>query len=522
MVKAEAVPRTDANHLSTQWHEKIDLKAIRLSSRPVMKRAKLTFEFALPPRHPGAPREQWLRDTLRTAIQTGSMKPGQCLPSTRELAASSGLSRGTVLLAIDNLRSEGYLKSIHGSGTYVADTLPDQFLKSPFLVANRNITAKPVVRLSGFGKRLRPVPYFAKPRTIAFRVNLPALDLFPIETWTRVATKRLGRASTGLLLGSEPQGYLPLRSALRDYLSTSRSVVCDVEQIVITSGIQESLDLATRILVDPGDRVLMEDPGYQVAYAGFEAAGARVIRLPIDEQGAIPPENCSHQAKLMYVTPGHQFPTGVTMSFKRRSEILQFAQREGTIIFEDDYDSEFRYSGAPLPSLQSLDRHGHVMFAGSFNKTLIPSLRLGYVVVPRSLLETFKSCKLIHSRHHPLFDQAVLSDFIDQGHFTRHLRKMRQVYLERRGVLAEEMHKYLDGALQLSPVEAGLQTVAWLKTRQDPEEVAGMALERNVDLVPLSRYSRGVRIDPGFQIGFAAIDARSISKGVQVLAKIIN
>ena len=487
-----------------------------------MKLSRSAFEFAIPPRGTGVFRERWLRDTLREAIQAGTLKPGQCLPSTRSLAKSCALSRGTVLLAIDNLRSEGYLRCVPGSGTYVADTLPDKFLNAPLQIVSRRVPPQGTARLSEFGKRIRPVTYYANPGTIAFRVNLPALDLFPIDVWTRLASKRLGRASTSLLLGNEPQGYPQLRNAIRQHLSTSRSVVCDTDQIVITSGIQESLDIAIRILVDRGDTVLVEDPGYQVAYAGLEAAGAGIIRLPIDAQGAVPPSGSPINAKLMYVTPGHQFPTGVTMSFQRRNEIVRFAHRENTVIFEDDYDSEFRYTGNPLPSLQSLDRNGQVIFAGSFNKTLVPSLRLGYAIVPYTLLESFKNCKLIHSRHHPVFDQAILTDFIEQGHYNRHLRKMRQVYLERLHVLAEEMAKNLGGAMDLSPIEAGLQTIAWLRTNQDPEDLASKALERNVDVVPVSRYSRGFPIGPGFQIGFAAIDQRAITRGIQVLAKLIR
>ena len=486
------------------------------------ERSRSVFEFAFPPRPEGAHRERWLRDTLREAIQAGTLKPGQCLPSTRDLAKSCALSRGTVVLAIENLRSEGYLRCTPGSGTYVADTLPDQFINSSLRIVSRRVPLEGTARLSEFGKRVRPVSYYAKPSTIAFRVNLPALDLFPVEVWTRLASRRLSRASTSLFRGTEPQGYPQLRNAIRQHLSTTRSVNCDTDQIVITTGIQESLDLATRILVDRGDSVLMEDPGYQVAYAGFEAAGAKIIRIPIDEHGAVPPSSSSLNAKLMYVTPGHQFPTGITMSFQRRVELIRFAHKEKTIVFEDDYDSEFRYTGNPLPSLQSLDQHGEVIFAGSFNKTLAPSLRLGYAIVPYSLLEAFKNCKMIHSRHHPMFDQVTLAEFIEEGHYNQHLRKMRQIYLERLHVLAEELDKHLAGAMDLSPIEAGLQTIAWLRTNQDPEDIASKALERNVDIIPVSRYGHGFEMRPGFQIGFAAIDGKAIARGVQVLARLIR
>ncbi len=343
--------------------------------------------------------------------------------------------------------------------------------------------------------------YYVEPRTIAFRVNCPALDLFPADLWTKVTTAQWRRASTSMLLGGEPFGYLPLRISLSNYLRSARSVVTDPEQILITSGIQESLDLATRILVNPGDRVMMEDPGFQVAFAGFEAAGAKVISLSIDQEGAVPPAKVGICARLMYVTPGHQFPTGATMSYQRRLQILRYASREGTCIFEDDYDSEFRFSGGPLPALQSLDPNDRVIFAGSFNKTLFPSLRIGYLVVPRTLMRAFRACKSIHSRHHSWVDQAVLHAFIDEGHYIRHLRRMRKIYSERLQVLTEEIRKQLKGAIELSPVEAGLQTVARLLTAQNTEDIAALALRKNVNIIPLSRYCKRRRVAPGFQIG---------------------
>jgi GntR family transcriptional regulator/MocR family aminotransferase len=444
------------------------------------------------------------------------------LPSTRELARTLGLARGTVISAIEHLKAEGYFTSIPASRIFVANTLPEAFFNQPPVPSRAYPRDSKSIALSKYATRLSPVSYYAKPRTVAFRVNFPALDLFPIDLWTKVTTKQWRRASTSMLLGGEPFGYLPLRISLCNYLKTARSVVCDPEQVLITSGIQESLDLSTRILVNPGDRVLMEDPGYQVATAGFEAAGARVIPLPIDQEGAVPPSRRGLRARLMYVTPGHQFPTGATMSYERRVQILRYARNEETCIFEDDYDSEFRFAGGPLPALQSLDSKTQVIFAGSFNKTLFPSLRIGYLVVPHCLIGAFRMCKSIHSRHHPWVDQAVLRAFIDEGHYLRHLRKMRKVYSERLEILTEEVRKQLDGAIELSPVEAGLQTVGWLQTAQDAEEIAALALEKNVDIIPLSRYCKRKQVAPGFQIGFAGVDGRSIARGVQTLARIIS
>jgi GntR family transcriptional regulator / MocR family aminotransferase len=487
-----------------------------------MTRSRTVLELAIPPRLNEQGRGNWLRDRLRAAVQGGRLRLCQPLPSTRELARTLGLARGTVISAIEHLKAEGYLKSTPGSRIFVADTLPEAFLNPPPIPSRAYRSDSNTIALSKFATRLSPVNYYAKPRTVAFRVNFPALDLFPIDLWTKVTTRQWRRASTSMLAGGEPFGYLPLRISLCNYLRTARSVVCDPEQILITSGIQESLDLSTRILVNSGDRVLMEDPGFQVATAGFEAAGARVIPLSIDQEGAVPPAKRGLRARIMYVTPGHQFPTGATMSYERRVQILRYARKEETCIFEDDYDSEFRFAGGPLPALQSLDSKAHVVFAGSFNKTLFPSLRIGYMVVPHCLIGAFRMSKSIRSRHHPWVDQAVLHEFIDEGHYLRHLRKMRKVYSERLEILTEEVRKHLEGAIELSPVEAGLQTVGWLQTAQDAEEIAAVALEKSVDIIPLSRYCRRKQVAPGFQIGFAGVDGRSIARGVQILARIIS
>jgi len=487
-----------------------------------MTRSRSTFELAIPPRLSEQGRGAWVRDTLRSAIQSGQLRPGQSLPSTRELTKRLRLARGTIISAIGHLKEEGYVKSTPGARTCVADVLPEKFLPRFSVPPKRYSGDSKSITLSEYAKRLAPVSYYVQPRTIAFRVNLPALDLFPIDLWAKTTAKQWRRASTSLLRGGDASGYLPLRVLLSSYLRTSRSLVCDPEQILITSGIQEALDLSTRILVNAGDRVLMEDPGFQIAFAGFEAAGARIIPLSIDKEGAVPPTKGGLRARLMYITPGHQFPTGTTMTYRRRVQILQYARREGTCIFEDDYDSEFRFEGSPLPALQSLDPKAQVIFAGSFNKTIFPSLRMGYMVVPRGLVGAFKMCKAIHSRHHPWGDQAVLHAFIDEGHYLRHLRRMRKVYSERLQLLAEEVRKHLAGALDLSPVEAGMQTVGWLRTAQSPAEIAALALEENVDVIPLSRYCHRKQVPPGFQIGFAAVDGKSIARGVQILSRIIS
>jgi GntR family transcriptional regulator/MocR family aminotransferase len=244
--------------------------------------------------------------------------------------------------------------------------------------------------------------------------------------------------------------------------------------------------------------------------------------MTVDESGAAPSPTAFLNTRLLYVTPGHQFPTGVTMPVSRRTEILGHAGMTGTFIFEDDYDSEYRYSGNPLPSMQGIDKHGLVIFAGSFNKLLFPSLRMGYIVVPPTLIEHFAMSKALQSRHHSVLDQAVVCDFINEGHFSSHLRRMRKIYAERLQILTSEMSRNLAGAVELSTIEAGLQTVGWLSSHLTADRIAALALEQNVDVVPLTRYSRLSPTRDGIQIGFAAVDEQAIVKGVQVLARIMS
>jgi GntR family transcriptional regulator / MocR family aminotransferase len=449
--------------------------------------------------------------------------PGQRMPATREIARHYSLSRGTVLTAIDDLKAEGYVRGVPGSGTFVCDRLPDEWMQNRApSIAGKTAPAGEFPRVSDFAKRLKPVPYYANPGSLAFRTNLPALDLFPTTLWAQVASRRLRRVSTHDLLACNSRGHRPLREALAQYLRAERGVRCDSDQIVIVSGIQEAIDLVARLLVNPGDRVLLEDPGFQAAYAAFAAAGANLLSIPIDSEGAAPCRNDFRNAQLMYVTPGHQFPTGITMAHGRRVEILQQARESGTIILEDDYDSEYRYSGHPIPAMQGLDKDDLVIFAGSFNKVLFPSLRMGYLVLPPALVDVFAMTKNMISRHHSVFDQAVVCDFIEQGHFGRHLRRMRKVYAERLSALSYHARRHLSGILTLSDIEAGLQTTGWLKPGILAEDAAFAGAKRRIDVVPLSRYCHTFHLQEGIQIGFAAVDEAAIEKGVIALADALH
>ena len=484
-----------------------------------MPRRSSTFELPLPPRGRQTPAYRWLYGALRERILAGSLRSGTRLPSTRDLAVQYEVSRGTVVEAFEELKAEGYIESSTGSGTRVSRVLPEELLDAGAAKA-KETSAQPVRKrkLADYARRTTAFDNYEPRASHAFRANLPALDLFPTDLWAKIAVRRLRSFSIRELLFCGPLGYEPLRRAVAEYLRASRGVNCDAEQIAIVSGVQEALDLTARILAGPGNRVCMEDPGYPGAASAFEAVGARVVPIEVDDEGMKLEWKKLKDARLVYVTPGHQFPLGVTMSLPRRLQLLEWAGRTGATIFEDDYDSEYRYAGRPVPALQQLDSRGSVLFAGSFSKVLFPTLRMGYAVVPPDLVERFSAVMSITRRHAPMLEQAILCDFISGGHFARHLRRMRQVYSERRAALIDAAKDYWGGLLEIRGVEAGLQTAAWLCGQMDAEAAVVAAARRKVEVVAVNRYSRSRGLPAGLQLGFAGFDAREIRRGVRELA----
>jgi GntR family transcriptional regulator / MocR family aminotransferase len=478
------------------------------------------FDLALAPREPGVPAYRWLYESLRKAILAGHLRSGTRLPSSRRLAAGYRLSRGTIVSAFEQLKAEGYLEGNAGSGTCVATVLPDDLLQVTAGAAEQVTGSSKSARsrLSNYARRVQLFPNFENRSSRAFRANLPALNLFPTTLWAQLTARLFRRAPASLLMVCEPLGYRPLREALADYLQLSRGVRCTPQQIAILSGTQEALDLTSRLTLNPGDGVCMENPGYPGAAMAFEALGAKIHRVPVDNEGMRPTAAALKSARLIYTTPGHQFPLGITMSLARRLELLERAREANLRIFEDDYDSEYRYSGRPIPALQGLDQNGVVLFAGSFSKVMFPSLRLGYLVIPTDLVERFAATISITHRHAPLLEQAVLCDFITEGHFVRHLRRMREVYAERLTALMEHARKHLAGLLEISTIEAGLQTVGWLQGGLKEERAFRAAAQRKVEVIPLSWYTHGQPARDALQLGFAAVDTQEIRRGVQDLA----
>ena len=490
-----------------------------------MPKLATSLPLSLPAPPSGTPLYRWFYEELRSAILEGRIVPGARLPATRDLAREYKLSRATVVTAFEQLKSEGYVEGRVGAGTYVSEVLPDDFLQVGRTSAGK-ASGPRRIGWSSYARRLQLFRGGGEPRvTRAFRANQAALDVFPTTLWAQVVARRLRRASAQLLSGGEALGYRPLRQAVAAYLNASRGVKCTADQVLIISGVQEALERAAHLLIDPEDPVWVEDPGYPGAPIVFRAVGAKVRAVPVDAEGLDLEWGRRRwvRAKLIYVTPAHQFPLGVTMSLRRRLALLEWARRSRTLIFEDDYDSEYRYQGRPIPALQGLDRAGVVVYAGTFNEVLFPALRLAYLVVPPGMVDRFAAAQSVSMRHAPLLDQAALCDFITEGHFARHIRRMRELYSERLAVFLESSRARLGGLLEIPEVEAGLQTVGWLAPGIPAEQAAHEAARHEVEVVPLSRYSSRPRSSrQGLLLGFAAVDTRELRRGVEQLARALE
>ena len=466
-----------------------------------------------------------LYEGLRQAILRGQLRPGDRLPSSRLLADELRVSRNTVTGAYEQLLAEGYIECRIGAGSCVARSLPDELLSVN--VESSGVRKRRARRrsLSARGKMLssRPVRLLTVAgRPQPFASGLPDLHTFPFETWARLMARHWRRPGYSLVGYGDPAGYKPLREAIAAYLRASRAVRCETEQVVVVSGSQQALDISARLLVDPGDTALLEDPGYPGARVALSAAGATLLRLPVDGEGANIAQLGGRNAHLAFVTPSHQFPLGVTMSVARRLALLEWAERSGAWILEDDYDSEYRYRGKPLPSLQGLDGTGRVIYLGSFSKTMFPSLRLGFLVLPPDLVEPFRRAHAVIDGHSPVTEQAVLADFIHDGHFARHIRRMRTLYQERQSALVEAAGRELAGLLEVRPSDGGMHLVGWLPGGVDDVKAAARAAAHGVYVRPLSACSVRKLARGGLILGYAALTVSQIRQGVRDLARALS
>ena len=477
------------------------------------------------------PEYQRIYRSLRRTILSGELTPGSRMPSTRGLASELGVSRNTVLLAFSQLLAEGYVEGKGGSGTYVASALPDAMLGIAAPVTRRPRPSPfPARRLSAFGRCITRNPPGPAPSTrwqgrglrFDFRYGVPAVEEFPHELWRRLVTRRLRGESLRSLGYGAPEGYVPLREALAKYLKRARAIVCDPEQVIIVNGSHQALDLAARLLLDPGDRVVIEDPHSVGAREVFLSAGARLVLGAVDTEGldvaALPPAAAG--ARLAYISPSHQFPTGAVMSLARRLALLAWAARAGAYVLEHDYDGEYRYEGRPIEAVQALDRAGRVIYVGTLSRVLFPALRLGYVVLPEPLVKPFKAAKFLTDRHTSTLQQEALADFIESGHFERYLRRSRLRYATRRRALLEALEKYFGDRVAIEGANAGTHVLVWLRDAA-PSRLPAL-LERaarvGLGVYPATRYYLKPPRHAGFLLGYSSLTEDEIRAGIQRLA----
>lgn len=469
-----------------------------------------------------------LYDSLRKAILTGQLAPGTRLQSSREISKELGVSRNTVVNAFEQLLAEGYLEGQVGSGTYVSRALPEELLNVK--VMTRRAGAASGGKDPGLSERgkvfadcAQSVPR-APERVRAFQSGVPALDAFPFETWAKLAARHWRRPANSLLSYGEPQGHAPLRRAIASYLGVARAVRCTPEQVIVVDGAQMAFDLIARVLLDPGDTAWMEEPGYPGVRAALLTSGARLVYVPVDGEGLdiAAGAKLDPNARLIYVTPSHQFPLGMTMSLPRRLALLEWASRAGAWVMEDDFDSEYRYEGRPIASLQGLDTDGRVVYIGTFSKFLFPSLRLGYIVAPPALVDALIAARAMAGRHSPSVEQAILTDFIEEGHLGRHIRRMRLLYAERQQIMLDALKKECGDLLEVEASAAGIQLSAWLPGGVDDRAVSREAAARGVEARPMSVFYAGEPPRGGLELGYAAFDRGELRKGAAALAAAIR
>ncbi len=457
---------------------------------------------------------------LRGAMLSGQIPGGTRLPATRRLASELGVSRNTVVLAFDQLMAEGYLEAQVGAGTFVRSSLPERLLDVGR--ATRIASGEAGIGLSQRGALLGAdvSPAVQRPDHLrAFWPGLPDLTAFPVAIWSRLVDHHVRRPDPTLLGYGDPAGYYPLREAIAAYFATTRGVRCDAGQVVVVPGSQAALSFCARLLVDPGDGIAIEDPGYPGAREAFRAAGAALIPVPVDAEGIqLPGATRPGVARLVYTTPSHQFPTGATMSIGRRLELLAWARETGAWILEDDYDGEYRYGGRPLPALQGLDEDGRVIYIGTFSKVLAPGIRIGYVVAPPALVDAFVAARVRTDRGAPQLEQAALADLITEGHFSRHIRRTRNLYEERQATFVDLIHRELGDLIDVQPSEAGMHLIGWLPDGTDDREASRLAAPPlRVAAPALSSYALETPTRPGLVLGYAAPSDAEMRDGVRDL-----
>jgi GntR family transcriptional regulator/MocR family aminotransferase len=458
---------------------------------------------------------------VRSAVLARVLGPGTELPSSRAMASRLGVARASVVAAYEQLRTEGYVESRLGSGTFVSGELRDLVYASRRRAAARAARPRAVPA---------PAKAFAEFERSAnwgddqpFNTGRTLVDARTMEVWRKLthrAARSLGASDLGY---SDPCGSIKLRRNICEYLQAARGVRCEPEQIVITAGTQHAIDIAIRVLLAPGDEVWVEDPGYPLTHAQLLLAKIRPHAIPVDRQGIVVEAGlqAAAKARAVFVTPSHQFPTGVALSMPRRLELLAWARKSGAFIVEDDYTSEFRYSGPPLASLQGLDEDERVIYVGTLNKALFPGLRLGYAVVPGRLLSAFATARYLIDRQPPTLYQTVVAEFMEQGHFAAHVRRMRQAYREQRDALAATLMQKAAGRLQIDVPDQGMHLVAYLEPGRRDIEIEAAAARAGVVVRAISRFYRRASPRAGLMLGFSGFPRRLIVPAAELLAEVV-
>ncbi len=490
-----------------------------------MKRIPASF---LPPialdADSGVPMYDQLSEWFRRAIIDGHLHAGQRVPSTRNLARELHISRVPVLSAYEQLFAEGYLETFVGAGTCVAKSIPGQAMKSAAAKgrtqSRQSVEQKASRRIAQRVDALHTAPQTWANTQGAFRMGVPALDHFPVNTWSRLVNRHSRKPPIQQMIYGDPMGYLPLREAIAEYLGTVRAVRCDAEQILITTGSQQGLQICANVLLDAGAPVWIEEPGYPGARQACRTIGTQLVPVPVDEEGLNVTEGirlCG-DARAVYITPSHQFPLGCTMSAARRLQLLSWASSSGAWIIEDDYDSEYRFGGRPLASLQGMDTDDRVIYVGTFSKVMFPSVRIGYVVIPKDLVPAFARVRDAFDTFSSMLYQVVLNDFIREGHFARHIKRMRALYSERRSVLLEAIAKYASDKLEPIGTDAGMQLTALLAPGVDDVAISIATAKIGVSARPLSISYLQPPPRGGLILGYSNVNVHELREGVRKLA----
>ena len=472
----------------------------------------------------GLPIHRQIYDGLRGAILDGRLRPGQRIPSSRALAVDLGVSRLPVLSAYDQLLHEGYLVGRIGSGTFVSEGVPDDLLHP----APANVRMRSARRSNGavrrhVGANRLGVASWSFP-VVPFQGGLPALDLFPFAVWAKLIARHVHAETPARMAYSDPAGLEELRVAIAAHLRAARAVRCEADQVLIVSGSQAALRLATAALFDAGDRVALEEPGYFGARRALRSGGVEIVPVPVDEDGlnVAALERRGERIRAVYVTPSHQYPLGMTMSGARRFALLEWAARHDAWILEDDYDSEFRYVSRPVASLQGMDAHDRVIYIGTFSKSFGPAVRLGYLVVPRALMAQFVETRVAFDFFTPTLYQRALAEFLREGHFARHLRRMRSAYQERRDALLRGVDRHCGDLLRVHNADAGLHVAALLRDGLDDQNVIARLSGRGLAAISLSDSYLGPTRRQGLLLGFGCATPQRLIQATCILGEVLS